>query len=308
MNKLKKTREKGNRTLIAISVIAIAVYIGFEPLIKFVPDGVAKSVISASFGAIFVIILTMYLLNKQTEIEQESKKSERVFDEKVKLYQEILEIIKEMMVDERINQDEINKLPFPLIRLQMLGKDETIKAFQDVNNKLNDIFSRSDDDEVPIKEDDKKEITRLLSKFASQCRLDLEIGDLANDNFINETVNTITSTGKKRDYSKFTFDGVQYPKNQYIFKVVKNFADTNPGLSLEEFSKKVPRSTDFRKDLWKTYEEAKEQEKRDRKRHYSEPDEVIKLTDETICVSNGQSIDGTLKWIELFKENGIRTE
>ena len=46
---LKETRKKGSRTLISIAVIAIAVYIGFEPLIANVPDGVAKSVISSSF-------------------------------------------------------------------------------------------------------------------------------------------------------------------------------------------------------------------------------------------------------------------
>ena len=79
MNKLKETQKKGNRTLLAIAVIGIAVYVGFEPLIKLVPEGVAQSVISSSFGAIFVIILTMYLLNKQTEIEQESKKGEKVY-------------------------------------------------------------------------------------------------------------------------------------------------------------------------------------------------------------------------------------
>ena len=38
MNKLNKTRQQGTRTLIAITVIAVAVYIGFEPLIKFVPE------------------------------------------------------------------------------------------------------------------------------------------------------------------------------------------------------------------------------------------------------------------------------
>ena len=90
MSSIKETQRKGYRTLVAIAIIAVAVYVGFEPLMKLVPDGVAQSVVSASFSAIFVIILTMYLLNKQTEIEQESKKSERVFDEKVKLYQAIL--------------------------------------------------------------------------------------------------------------------------------------------------------------------------------------------------------------------------
>ena len=39
MNKINKTKKQGTRTLIAIAVIAVAVYIGFEPLIKFVPEG-----------------------------------------------------------------------------------------------------------------------------------------------------------------------------------------------------------------------------------------------------------------------------
>ena len=309
MSKLKETQQQGTRTLIAISVIAVAVYIGFEPLIKFVPDGVAKSVISASFGAIFVIILTMYLLNKQTEIEQESKKSERVFDEKVKLYQKILDIVRDMMMDGKISKEEINRLPFPLIRLGMLGKDETIESFKAVNNALNNIYSKVDDDEVILSDEDKQQVYELLAKFASKCRSDLEIGEEVGEQIIKTTVATITSTGKKkRDYTKFSFDGKEYPKNQYIFRIVKNFAEENPGMSLEQFSAKVPRSTEFRKDLWKTYEEAKDVEKRDRSRHYSKPDEVIKLKDETICVSNGQDQKGTLLWIELFKKNGIRTE
>ena len=92
MNKLQSTRKRGDRTLVAILIIGVAVYIGFTPLFELIGGGVAGAVIGSSFGAIFVIVLTMYLLNKQTEIEQETKKSERVFDEKVKLYQYILNI------------------------------------------------------------------------------------------------------------------------------------------------------------------------------------------------------------------------
>ena len=199
MSKLKETQQQGTRTLIAISVIAVAVYIGFEPLIKFVPDGVAKSVISASFGAIFVIILTMYLLNKQTEIEQESKKSERVFDEKVKLYQKILDIVRDMMMDGKISKEEINRLPFPLIRLGMLGKDETIESFKAVNNALNNIYSKVDDDVVILSDEDKQQVYELLAKFASKCRSDLEIGEEVGEQIIKTTVATITSTGKKKE-------------------------------------------------------------------------------------------------------------
>ena len=78
-----KVRTKGLISIAVLLIIAISVYIGFEPLIELVPEGIARSVVSSSFGAIFVIILTMYLLNKQTEVEQESKRSERIFDEKI---------------------------------------------------------------------------------------------------------------------------------------------------------------------------------------------------------------------------------
>ena len=133
----RKNKKEGYKNLIILLVVAISVYIGFEPLLNFAPSGIARSVISSSFGAIFVIVLTMYLLTKQTEIEQESKKSERVFDEKVKLYQRILDILRDMLVDSKISEEEINRLPFPSVQLQMIAGDNVITAFVKLNIKLN---------------------------------------------------------------------------------------------------------------------------------------------------------------------------
>ena len=237
---IKETRTKGIRTLISISIIAIAVYFGFEPLINNVPDGIAQQVISSSFGAIFVIILTMYLLNKQTEIEQESKKSEKVFDEKVQLFKEIMTITRDMLLDGKISKEEINRLPFPLIRLQMLADDETIKSFSKVNQKLNKIYGEDEINEtVAIPEEDKNEIFKLLSEFASQCRLDLGIADRdVEEELIIEAVETISETGKKgRDYSKVSFNGEEYPKNRYVWEVMNNFVKENPDLTLDGFEK-----------------------------------------------------------------------
>lgn len=158
---INETRRQGWTTLIALVVIACAVSIGFSPLFELIDGGIAGRVLGSSFGAIFVIILTMFLLNKQTEIEQESKKSERVFDEKVKIYQKILDITRDMLMDGSLTQQEINRLPFPVIRLQMLADDEVIKSFQKVFNKLNEIYSSSDEDTVEIEEDDKNEVYQL---------------------------------------------------------------------------------------------------------------------------------------------------
>ena len=117
MNRLEETKRKGRHTLIAISVIAIAVYFGFTPLFEYKLGGVAGAVISSSFGAIFVIVLTMYLLIKQTEIEQESKRGEKVFEEKMKIYSDIFEKTEKMLDDGKISKnDEMKKLPFVMVR------------------------------------------------------------------------------------------------------------------------------------------------------------------------------------------------
>ena len=169
MSKLEETKQKSQRTIIALVIIGLSVYLGFTPLFELIQGGVAGAVVGASFGAIFVIVLTMYLLNQQTEIEQESKKSERVFDEKVKLYQYILNVSKDMVEDEVLTRDEIMKLPFAMINLQMIGGDKTIKAFQDVFSKINNVYSKNQEDNTGIDDEERVEILKILSAFAKSC-------------------------------------------------------------------------------------------------------------------------------------------
>ncbi len=329
MSKLKQTQRQGFRTLIAIGIIGVAVYLGFTPLFELVPDGVPKAVISSSFGAIFVIVLTMYLLNKQTEIEQESKKSERVFDEKVKLYQSILEITKEMLADGKLSKDEINKLPFPVMRLQMLGGEKTIETYTEIYSKLNDIYQNSDLDDVQISEDEKDDIYELLMVFAGQCRSDIGISDDEIDpTILKSAVNTIVESGKKKkDFTRFTFDGEDLAKNQYIFRVIQDYILKNPKITLEEFPKKViqrsdtavsdgKRKNDF--EIWKTYDEAIDLHmKKGSKRYFvtkrggnylKDKDMVLKLSDAEICISNQWGIDNMKGFIDLMKSKNIRTE
>ena len=328
---LKETRKKGGRTLLSIVIIAVAVYIGFEPLIANVPDGVAKSVISSSFGAIFVIILTMYLLNKQTEIEQESKKSERVFDEKVRLFREIMDITRDMLIDGKISREEVNRLPFPLIRLQMLAKDETIKSFSLVNQKLNEIYAEDELEEVLISEEAKNELFKALSSFASQCRLDLGIADRdVEEELVTMAVETISNTGKKgRDYTKFSFNGKDYPKNRYIWEVLSSFVKENPDLSLADFENFFPKDggDEFKEagikrkgtyDTWKLYMDAIDVfDRTGRKRFHinskgtdikKNKDMVLILKDGSeICISSQWASDQMQPFIKRMESKGIRT-
>jgi hypothetical protein len=188
--------DKANKAILAIVVIGISVYLGFTPLYEKVEGGVAGAVIGASFGAIFVVILTNYLLTKQTEVEQESKRGEKVFEEKVELYKEILKNTEELIEDETISKsDEMKKLPFLMLKLQMLGNDDAINSYEQIYTKIIDIFNNEpENDEVRLDEDAQTEIHSFLSEFCNVCRVDLKVSDTKIDsnlfNKINENFKT----------------------------------------------------------------------------------------------------------------------
>ena len=307
MNKKNNSTEKSLRNVFALAIIAVSVYVGFEPLIALVPDGVSKAVISSSFGAIFVIILTMYLLNKQTEIEQESKRSERLFDERISLFSDIFNVIEEMLKDGKISSKEINRLPFPFIRLCMLCDEPCIEAFAKINVKLNEIYDDSSKEEVEIDSASKDELIKMLFDFSAECRKDLQVSSSPlSDKLLKLSVDTVAETTTNKDYTKYTFDGNKLPKNRYILAVIKNFAIENPTLNKSEFEKIIPNKLPWHSSPWATLEDAQLKAAGDRPRHFMKEDEVIHLADATICVSNGQSQKGVLQWLELFERNSIK--
>ena len=199
MNKLDETRKKGISTLIAISIIGIAVYLGFTPLFEKVGGGVAGAVVGASFGAIFVIVLTMYLLNKQTEIDQESKRGERIFEQKIKIYDQLISQTEDMLRDGKITKEkEMQKIPFVLIRLQMLGNDEAIRAYIPVYEEINKLFhDKPDDDEVIIPDESRVKIIKALSDFSGKCRVDLGVLDVEVDETLFKETSNIIQTAEK---------------------------------------------------------------------------------------------------------------
>ena len=182
--------DKANKAILAIAIIGISVYLGFSPLYEKVQGGVAGAVIGASFGAIFVVILTNYLLTKQTEVEQESKRSERVFEEKVSLYKQILLATEKMLEDGVIKgTEEMKSLPFLMLRLQMLGNDEAIMSYQKIYHELNNIFiAEPNNDEVEISEEYSFKLLELLGDFCNVCRLDLKVSDKKIDTKLFEKI------------------------------------------------------------------------------------------------------------------------
>ena len=308
-NALQETRKKGINTLIALVVIAISVYLGFTPLFALIPEGVPRAVIGSSFGAIFVIILTMYLLNKQTEIEQESKRGERVFDEKVQLYQSILKTCREIAEDGVVSTTEVKRLPFAMVSLQMVGADETIKSFALVVAQFNKVFEKNDKDEVQIEDQDEIDIFNVVSSFSIQCRIDLGISDTeVNSSLISEVQNVVKETNSlsKRDTAKILYNGVSYPKSRLVHAIFNDFIQNNSGMDFGQLAKNFP-PIQGKRPLFVKLDEALEIKANGQARHFVKDGEELQLVDGPIAVSNQWGVGNLPKFLDHCRDElGIK--
>ena len=316
--KLEQTREQGIKTLIVLFVVGAAVFLGFSPLFELVNKGVAGNVVGATFGAIFAILMTMFLLNKQTEIEQESKKSERVFDEKVVLYKDILGKAKDLLEDGLIDTKEILALPFSLIQMQMVGGDEAIRMYTEFFEKVNEIFAASDDEVVQIPESDKQQVFSLLSRFSVQCRVDLGISDTPIDESIfARAISVVEQSDKavkgKKDFSKYTFNGEAFGKGKLVLAVVKDYVSKNPDTTFDELKKAFPDEWQAggskkleKRNVFVRLSEAKNivaEHHKNRASHYIKEGEPIQLSDEVIAVNNGWGIGNIGDFVDGSNKN-----
>ena len=303
--------DTGKRTLFALAIIGLSAYFGFTPLFELIDGGIAAAVIGASFSVTFVIILTMYLLNKQTEIQQESKKSEKVFEEKVSIYKSILSHTREMLKDGKLSREEIIALSFSAIELQMVGADQTISAFNSVFVTANTIYHSDDNEEVVINEQQKMEIYKALSLFSQKCRMDLGINvTVLNQEIFNDTIAELNSAVRgKNDLSKYKFKNKEYGKGQLVLAVIKDYAkEKNP--TYAELSQKFSKIKSSRNIILPASEviEKFENSRSSKKRYFMERKDIITLSDQEIMVSNQWGVENIGNFIEHCKKYEIKIE
>ena len=306
------TKDTGRRTLFAIAIIGLSAYFGFTPLFNLVDGGIAAAVIGTSFSVTFVIVLTMYLLNKQTEIQQESKKSEKVFEEKVSIYKSILSHTREMLKDGKLSQEEIVALSFSAIELQMVGADETINAFNSVFHAANTIYQSDDNEVIVINELQKMEIYKALSLFSQKCRMDLGLNEAElNQEIFNATIDELNSAvSGKNDLSKYKFKNKEYGKGQLVLAVIKDYAKEKKP-TYDELAQKFSKIKSGPRNIILPASEVNakfEKSKSSKKRYFMESKDIITLSDQEIMVSNQWGVDNIENFIEHCKKYEIKIE
>lgn len=288
-------------TILSILVIGIGVYLGFTPLFELVPEGVSKAVISSSFGAIFVIILTMYLLNKQTEIEQESKKSEKVFEEKIKIYYVVLNNLTNATKDKLISSEEFENLRFDFYKLRIIAGSRIWSIFKKILDEIEPNIHP--EIEYILDENEFDKLHKNIGEFVEACSNDLDLEDtfftskVINKNEHNLKVKEFKSIYRRttRNYDKFNviYDsvlvGANLNKGRTVLKVISEFVNKNKNITFEGLNEKFPIKIQYnnKKSGWGTFKALSEAKEIDinQKRFFFNDDEIIKLQDEIIVVT-----------------------
>lgn len=112
-----------------------------------------------------------------------------------------------------------------------------------------------------------------------------------------------------RDYSKFLFNGAEYNKGRLVNAVVKNYVENNPGITYAELKTKFPDKIQGSFGVFDTKAKAEDIYQRwGHKRHYINPDEEIRLMDETIATCTQWHPENIKNFLNQANGLGVRVE
>ena len=226
---LSTLKEKLDYTYIAIIVLSVALYVGFDDLISGAASGTARDTISAALAAIFVLITTMYLLNKQTDIEQKKKLEEKIYINKFKIYDEVINVLQDIgYIEFKISDESYKKCLNKHFECEMVAPENIRNLSSNIQDFITDNYEVGKDNK--LEGDDLRKIRKDLFEFTRLARKDLNI---SNDGKIDTTdattednnkeleENIINNSGQKK--TKIRFKGQIYNKRRLILGIV-NYA------------------------------------------------------------------------------------
>ena len=130
----------------------------------------------AFIGAMITVIITLLLLKSQTSSEEEKERNSKVFEEKLRIYQEFLKELCEVVKDRNIEPQEEIELEFQVSYIAMHTSSEAIaKISEQVKNII-----------VPIKNGEKDSNVMLEQLFEIADNFNKELyGEVYNNNADN---------------------------------------------------------------------------------------------------------------------------
>ncbi len=125
---------------------------------------------------------------------------------------------------------------------------------------------------------------------------------VTTDTYFKNTLST-------KDTSKYMFNGKLLGKSRLVLAVIKQHVENNPDLTFSELEKQFPKKCQGSRGVFSTAEHANDiYAKSNRRRHFINADELIKLFDVSIAVTNQWGIGNIDKFITVAKSVGYKIE
>lgn len=171
-------KDKNFRNALFVFVIAFSSFLAFEPLFENLGQKASQEFAAAIFGTIFAAVITMVLLSKQSETEQERSRNEKVFEQKIVLFNQVLDYLQAIYESLdggstiKISRAKITQIEFLLAKMVMIGNDKTIKEFKSLYQNITNNY-------VPETQMLTLNISHkhTIFRFADYCREELGLSD-----------------------------------------------------------------------------------------------------------------------------------
>ena len=231
----------------AIIVLSIALYVGFDDLIFGGASGTARDTISAALAAIFVLITTMYMLNKQTDVEHKKKLDTEIFKRKFIIYDQLISILQNIgHYKLTVNDDDYRKCLNKHYELVMVAPAEIVSISIKILNLLKDIREVGKVkalDEVNLDEVNQQALRDFIDDFCILARADFNLPEAEkfNPNAYKDNMDKVTEPGSK-NLDKFEFNGRSYTKNRLVLEVVRHTVDVKKVENIDKLKSLFPDS------------------------------------------------------------------
>ena len=126
---------------------------------------VSAQFFSAISGAIIAAIITLFLLKGQTEVEANRQKDSKVFEEKLRIYQQFLKKLCDVVKDMNITEEEEIELQFQVSYIDMHTEYDSIR---DISKQVKEIIRR-----IRMKDPDRKKILKELLEISDTFHKEL---------------------------------------------------------------------------------------------------------------------------------------
>lgn len=179
---MQSSGRRNQYLILLILFIGLSAYAGFRPLFETFTSGAVKEFIAALFGTVFTIVLTMILLNKQTEVEEQKARGEAVFLKRASLYFDIIERMRLMMPDGQFSKADIHTLDSIFYNLQLISTNAVIARFVDYYRPIKKRVvinvgaqAQQIDYTIPMQKEDRA----AFGSFINECRVELMLSPIA---------------------------------------------------------------------------------------------------------------------------------